>query len=905
MALSSVRRRLQFLSLEGKLALIVALFVAIVVTLVLLAAVEMQILSAVRAYVGGEGLWSKGQKGAVYQLQRYATTHDEGDYRNFRSTIAVPLGDRRARLALDRDAPDLEQASAGFTQGRNHPEDVPGLIELFRRFRHVSYMADAVQIWADADVRILELTDLGERMHGAIAAGRTDAATLRPMLDELDRIDRTTTPLADAFSASLGEAARWVKRLMLALFVGAGLLLMSIGAILSLTLVRQVREGERRYRHLLDTANDAIVVTDPATGRIVDANARAGRMFGQPLRQLVGMAVADLHLPWTSPTGQEGGPLTEERAEAIEMEIRDATGTVVPVEVTTAVAVLGGRRVVHAILRDVTERRRVEQALRVSEERYRSLFENASDLVYIHDLNGAILDMNTTAETVTGYARREAATMHLHEILAPEYVELSRHMIELKLNGAATTIHELEFVAKDGRRIPLEVSSRLIVENGRPVAVQGVARDITERRQAEQALQESRHRLAEEARISSALVRVGQELIASFNAPTLLDRLCQLTAEVMECDSSHTWLWQPAENGFLACAGSGQTQEDWETTRVLRVSRSALAVLLARLQLEHVVTLTPSDLDALQLARLARRAGMGAGVYVALRRGDEVVGFQTACRNDPMRGFDPAQIRIAAGIGQLASMALDNTQLLAQLEQANRVKSEFVATMSHELRTPLNIIVGYADLLLEGTFSELTAEQADTVRRIEHAADELCELISATLDMSRLQAGQVRIEPEMVQIEDFLEEMATSVQLPREKAALALGWQLEGEIQPIFTDRLKLKVIIKNLVRNGIKFTERGGVTVTAAAAVGGVEFRVRDTGIGIPPEKQTVIFDAFRQAAASNEKNYGGVGLGLYIANRLAAMMGGTISVESEAGRGSTFRVWLPAVLDAQRRAA
>src|SRR5437868_5898639 len=153
MALSSVRRRLQFLSLEGKLALIVALFVAIVAALVLLAAVEMQILSAVRAYVGGEGLWSKGQKGAVYHLLRYATTHDEDDYQSFRSAVAVPLGDRRARVALDRDPTDLAQASAGFIQGRNHPEDVDGLIELFRRFRHVSYMADAVQSWADADAR--------------------------------------------------------------------------------------------------------------------------------------------------------------------------------------------------------------------------------------------------------------------------------------------------------------------------------------------------------------------------------------------------------------------------------------------------------------------------------------------------------------------------------------------------------------------------------------------------------------------------------------------------------------------------------------------------------------------------------------------------------------------------------
>src|SRR5258708_39021968 len=101
----------------------------------------------------------------------------------------------------------------------------------------------------------------------------------------------------------------------------------------------------------------------------------------------------------------------------------------------------------------------------------------------------------------------------------------------------------------------------------------------------------------------------------------------------MESDWSHTWLWQPAEDAVLACAGFGQAPEDWQTTRVLRVSRSAFAVLLARLQLEHVVTLSDGELDALQLARLARHAGVGAGVYVALRRGDEIVGFQSACRH--------------------------------------------------------------------------------------------------------------------------------------------------------------------------------------------------------------------------------------------------------------------------------
>jgi signal transduction histidine kinase len=240
-------------------------------------------------------------------------------------------------------------------------------------------------------------------------------------------------------------------------------------------------------------------------------------------------------------------------------------------------------------------------------------------------------------------------------------------------------------------------------------------------------------------------------------------------------------------------------------------------------------------------------------------------------------------------------LALANAKLVEELARANSLKNDFLATMSHELRTPLNIIMGYTDLLIEGDLGPLTEDQRKSLYSVGHSARELLNLITATLDVSRMEAGRMPIETDAVDVEELLEELQQETEREGRKEGLLFRWRVEPQLPVLYTDRIKLKVIIKNLLGNAIKFTRSGTVTVLAALREDQIEIRVQDTGIGIASETLPVIFDMFRQGDSSDTRLYGGVGLGLYIVRRLLDLLQGTVTVESTVGQGSTFTIALP----------
>jgi PAS domain S-box-containing protein len=245
-----------------------------------------------------------------------------------------------------------------------------------------------------------------------------------------------------------------------------------------------------------------------------------------------------------------------------------------------------------------------------------------------------------------------------------------------------------------------------------------------------------------------------------------------------------------------------------------------------------------------------------------------------------------------------ADLAEQNTRLQWQsreLEKANRLKSEFLASMSHELRTPINALIGYASLMLDRIYGDLTPRQEEGLNRIQGAAQHLLALINDILDLAKIEAGRMPLHLDDVTLDDIMTEISQQIEPLVKKKSLTFNVEMPSRDLVLHTDRTKVKQILLNLLSNAVKFTHQGGIWVTISRDEEDLRFDVRDTGIGIRENDLDSIWEDFRQVDQSRTREFGGTGLGLSITRKLVDALGGHVFAESVYGKGSTFTVVLP----------
>ncbi|HEV7735077.1 MAG TPA: PAS domain-containing sensor histidine kinase [Candidatus Binatia bacterium] len=487
-------------------------------------------------------------------------------------------------------------------------------------------------------------------------------------------------------------------------------------------------------------------------------------------------------------------------------------------------------------------------------------------VLFLVDADGIVLTASESCATLLRWQPDDVIGMPLEAIVrAPER-------------------HDAPFQARrrDGSRLPCELTTWALGD-GRYTAV---VRDLTGRQETERALRE-------EVEIAGALLHLGETLNSHLDEPYILDWVNTMALKLLGCDWSSVLGWDAKRRRYRFFASAGAVRPDvHELLAEIALAPDELP-LLRVLEPGTVIELADTADQDLMPSSLFATLGLTSAVCVPICRRRDIVGILLHGYRSRSAPLSPRESRLAQGIAQATAVALDNAFLIADLQTASRLKSEFLTTLSHELRTPLNVITGYGEMLADGAQGALTAEQAASLAAIRRSALQLTDLIEGTLDLGHLDDGSDRVACDPVELAEVFAAIESDV-APLVPPGVTLSWPSVPS-RPLRLDRRKVRAVVKHLVTNGLKFTSAGTVAVDATVADGILTLTVRDSGVGIAPDDVPVIFDRFRQVDGSNTRRFGGMGLGLHIVKRLVQVLQGSVRVESVLGVGSTFVVTLP----------
>jgi len=640
-----------------------------------------------------------------------------------------------------------------------------------------------------------------------------------------------------------------------------------------------LHESETRHRFLFEHNPMPMLIYERSTLQMLAVNEAFIRHYGYSYEE-----VLVLHLPDLYPDDEKKKiaaliPQLHGHANVGEWHHRKRDGSFITNLVFSHDLVHQGRIARVAVLTDITEREQAEEALRRSEEQFRLIMENLADLVAVLDLDGRRLYNSPSYQGILGNPDKLRGSSSFEQIHPEDRAWVQQAFQETVRTGVGRRM-EYRMMDQHGRIRHIESQGSVIRDaQGRVSQVVVVSRDVTERREAERARLESEQKYRELVMLANSIILrwsrdgriiflnefgqrffgyaadeicgrhvVGTIVPASESSgrslPTLMDEICENPAAFEQNVNEN--MRRNGEHVWIA----------W-TNRVVKDARGEVAEILsigtditARKQVEEELRATQASLEE----------------------------------------------RVFLRTTELAA-AKEHAEL------ADRLKSAFLATMSHELRTPLNSIIGFTGIILQGLAGPLNAEQTKQLEMVRNSARHLLALINDVLDISKIEAGQIEIAPAPFDLREAIEKVMNLVAPLAEKRQLQLIVQIAPGVAQITSDRRRVEQILLNLLSNAIKFAERGSVTLAAENVAGTIRISVTDTGIGIKSEDLNKLFQPFRQLDTGLTRQHEGTGLGLAICKRLVERLGGTISVTSQWGAGSTFHFTLPVNLQPERK--
>ncbi|RKI38396.1 PAS domain S-box protein [Corallococcus sp. AB004] len=535
-------------------------------------------------------------------------------------------------------------------------------------------------------------------------------------------------------------------------------------------------------------------------------------------------------------------------------------------------------------------RRRAEDVLRLSEERFRTSFDGAPTGMALVDLQGRFLHVNAALCELVGYSREELISRSFQDLTVPEDLSVDQENAARMRRGEIDSFQrEKHYIRKDGRCIAVIVWGTVVRDpRGRPIHFISQMQDITEREELEQA--------------SRFLADVGPRLAASLASQTTLATVATLAVPALADGCVAASL---DRNGRLQQVESA-AQEPGTAARlkalttaygpnpfppagiVAFVLRTGESVLLPEVPPEVLET---AALDAGHLEQL-RLLGLRSVIVVPLRSRERNLGALILATYGSGRRYGPRELAQAEELARRAALALDNARLFERSEQASRMRDEVLRIVAHDLRAPLNVIQLSAGMLERALPSgDGTRRHLDTLQKSVHRAN---RLIQDLLDVARMEGGVLSVEREPLAVAPLIQETVEQHRALAEAKSLRLVAHVPEDLPCVLADRERVPQILANLLGNAFKFTPEGGcITLRVQPEAGQVRFLVSDTGPGIPAEDLPHIFERFWQAGPKRKE---GAGLGLTIVKGLVMAHGGQVGVETTHGRGSTFSFTLPA---------